>query len=64
MDPTSYGRLLASILLSKIPQDLCLMVSREVSQEEWDFEAILKLIEIEVEARERAVESSVTKKNV
>ena len=40
------------------------MVSREVSQEEWDFEAILKVIEKEVEARERAVESSVTKKNV
>ena len=55
---------MASILLSKIPQDLCLMVSREVSQDEWNFKAILKVIEEEVEARERAVESSVTKKNV
>ena len=50
--------------MSKLPQDLCLMVSREVSRDEWDFEAILKVIEKEVEARERAVESSVTKKNV
>ena len=64
VDPSSYGSLLASILLSKIPQDLCLMVSREVSQDEWDFEAIVKVIEKEVEARERAVDSSVNKKNV
>ena len=64
VDPLSYGSLLASILLSKIPQDLCLMVSREVSQDEWNFKAILKVIEEEVEARERAVESSVIKKNV
>ena len=55
---------MASPPLSKTPQDLRLMVSREVSQDEWDFEAILKVIEKEVEARERAVESSVTKKNV
>ena len=40
------------------------MVSCEVSQDEWNFKAILKVIEEEVEARERAVESSVTKKNV
>ena len=55
---------MASPPLSKTPQDLRLMVSREVSQDEWNFEAILKVIEKEVEARERAVESSVTKKNV
>ena len=44
---------MASPPLSKTPLDLRLMVSREVSQDEWDFEAILKVIEKEVEARER-----------
>lgn len=60
--PSSYGSVLASILMSKIPHDLCLIVSREVSSEEWEFETILSVIEREVEARERAVDSSVGKK--
>ena len=54
--PSSYGSVLASILMSKIPHDLCLIVSREVSSEEWEFETVLSVIEREVEARERAVE--------
>ena len=60
--PSSYGSVLASILMSKIPHDLCLIVSREVSSEEWEFETVLSVIEREVEARERAVDSSVGKK--
>ena len=60
--PSSYGSVLASILMSKIPHDLCLIVSREVSGEEWEFETVLSVIEREVEARERAVDSSVGKK--
>ena len=62
VDPASYGSLLSSILLSKIPQELCLIISREVPQDKWEFDAILKIIEREVEARERAVDSSVAKK--
>ncbi|KAL5474082.1 hypothetical protein EMCRGX_G028656 [Ephydatia muelleri] len=49
-------------LFDKIPQELCLIISREVPQDKWEFEAILKIIEREVEARERAVDSSVAKK--
>ena len=62
VDPASYGSLLSSILLSKIPQELFLIISREVPMVKWEFEAILKIIEREVEDRERAVHSSVTKK--
>eukprot|EP00731_Ephydatia_muelleri_P027563 Em0019g436a len=51
VDPTSYGSLLSSILLSKIPQELCLIISREVPQDKWEFEAILKIIERESGAK-------------
>ena len=60
--PSSYGSVLASIVMSTIPHDLCLIVSREVSNEEWEFETVLSVIEREVEAQERAVDSSVGKK--
>ena len=56
----SYGSLLSSILMKKIPQDLCLIVSREIVRDEWDLDSLMKVIEKEIEARERAaVDSSV-----
>ena len=51
-----------SILTSKIPHDLPLIISREVSQDEWQYEAILTVIEREVEARVRTAESYVPSK--
>ena len=46
VDASSYGTLLSSILLSKIPQELCLIIiSSDVPQKSWEFEAILKAIE-------------------
>ena len=63
VDSASYGTLLTSILTSKIPHDLSLIISREVPQDEWEFEAILKVIEREVEARERTAESYVPSKH-
>lgn len=62
VDPVSYGSLLSSVLLSKIPQEFCLIISQEVPQENWEFEAILMIIEREIEAKEMAIDSSVTKK--
>ena len=50
----SYGSLLSSILMSKLPQELRLIVSREVQDEEWELERLMRIIEREVEARERA----------
>ena len=44
----------------KIPHDLSLIITHEVLQDEWNFETILKVIE--VEARERTVESYVPNK--
>ena len=57
---SSYGGLLSSILISKLPPELHLIVSRELTEGEWDFELMMKIIEREVEARERSAGASIT----
>ena len=54
----SYGSLLSSVLLNKLPQDLRLVVSRQVSEEEWTLDGLMGVIEREIMARERAAGSS------
>ena len=54
----SYGSLLSSVVMSKLPQDLRLIVSREV-KDEWDLDRILEVFRSELEARERASGSNV-----
>ena len=49
----SYGSLLSPVLLNKLPSELRLIASREVSDEEWSLDAILKVIEEEIRVRER-----------
>ncbi len=56
--PESYGSLLSSVLLSKLPTDLRLMTSRKVSDEEWSLDALLKVFEEEVSVRERTAMNS------
>ena len=50
----SYGTLLSSIIMNKLPSDLRLVISREVKDEEWQLDRILHVLENELEARERA----------
>lgn len=50
----SYGSLLCSMLMNKLPQELRILVSREVKNDDWDLDRLLKLVEGEIEARERA----------
>lgn len=52
----SYGSLLSSVLLNKLPQELRLIVSRKASGDDW--EKLMELLE-EEEARERAAASHV-----
>ena len=53
--PQSYGALLSSVFLSKLPHDLRLQIARESSgSEEMDFERLLEITEIDLEAREKA----------
>ena len=40
--------------MKKIPSELCLIVSRETVEDNWDLDSLLKVLEKEIEARERA----------
>ena len=51
----SYGSLLSSVLMSKLPSELRLIASRKFGDSEsWDFTELLGVIEEEVQARERS----------
>ena len=51
---SSYGSLLSSIFMTKLPQELRVIVSREITNDEWDLDSIMKTVEKEIDARERA----------
>ena len=51
----SYGNLLSSILMNKIPQELRLIVSREIKGGDWELDSLLKALHQELETRERAM---------
>ena len=51
----SYGSLLSSIIMSKQPQELRLIISREIEDQEWQLDTIMRVLENELEAREGAV---------
>ena len=51
----SYGSLLSSIIMSKLPQELRLIISKEIKGNEWQLDTIMRVLESELEARERAV---------
>ena len=53
VEPRSYGNLLCPVLLNKIPADLQLIVSRKVSEENWNLNSLMEAIEEELTARER-----------
>ena len=51
----SYGSLLSSVLMTKLPSELRLIVSRKFGDSDsWKFNELLRLIEEEVQARERS----------
>ena len=51
----SYGSLLSAALMSKLPSELRLTASRKFGDKDsWDFTELLKVIEEEVQARERS----------
>lgn len=54
----SYGSLLSSVLLSRLPQDLHLIISRRVPDSEWNLDSLLREVEEELAARERTVANS------
>lgn len=56
----SYGGLLTSVLVNKLPSELRLIVSREITTGRWDLDGVMKILEREVEARERASTTGVS----
>ena len=50
----SYGSLLSSILMKCLPKELHVAISKQISDEFWDLEELMKVLENEIEARERA----------
>ena len=50
----TYGGLLTSVLVNKLPPELRLIVTREMTGEAWDLERLMRIFEQEIDARERA----------
>lgn len=55
----SYGSLLTSTLLNKVPADIRLIVSQHVGGGDWTLDALMKELVKEIEARERATAAQV-----
>jgi len=54
----SYGSLLSPVILSKLPSEFRLIISREVKEDRWQLDELMRVIDEEVRARERATNSS------
>ena len=52
--PDSYGGLLTSILVNKLPSEVRLIVSRATTRDSWNLDEVMKIFEQEIDARERA----------
>ena len=61
MDSESYGGILASVVLHKLPSELQLLVSREMGGDELKLDEIMKVVVREIRSRERAVSTPVKK---
>jgi len=42
------------LLMNRLPQNLCLIISREIGDEEWNTDQLINIVEHEVSAQERA----------
>ena len=50
----SYGGLLTSVLVNKLPSEIKLVISRVMTEERWELDRLMKVLEEEVNVRERA----------
>ena len=58
VDSESYGSLMVSILMNKMPSEIRLIVSRSLKTENWDFNEVMQIMEQKVHARERSFTST------
>ena len=54
----SYGNLLSFLFMNRLPQELRLIISREVGDAEWNFDQLMGIVEHEISACERSSSSS------
>ena len=54
----SYGNLLLPLLTKKLPAELRLVISRQVTEDDWSLDNVMTALENELKARERAAQSS------
>ena len=57
----TYGSLLCRVLVTRLPSELQLIVSRNFSEESWNLDELLRAVEEEVIARERVVATQTKK---
>jgi hypothetical protein len=50
----SYGSLLSSVLMNKLPHDFRLMISSAIKEDNWELEELLTALKTEISARERS----------
>ena len=58
VDFAAYASLLAPVLMKRIPQETALIVSREVKEDSWNLDNVVKIIEREIQARERTTQDA------
>ena len=49
----SYGNLLIPVMFSKLPEELCLIISRKFDNDTWEIDLLLQALKADLEARER-----------
>ena len=52
VESSSYGTLLASVLINKIPEELQLIVSRKNGAKDWNLDTLMVILGEELQARE------------
>ena len=50
----SYGNLLSSLLMNRLPHELRLIINRGIGDDEWNIDDLMGIVEKEISARERA----------
>ena len=57
VDPKTYGTVLVSLLLQKLPEEIQLIISRKLSEshgdEDWELLKLFETLKVEAEAREK-----------
>ena len=63
VDAQRYGSLLIPIVMSKLPPDIRLNIARKTTNAVWEIRNILKILKVEVEAREASVRITTSDNN-